>query len=169
MGWQPRGTHNETAPDEKLSIGVSAIPMTRRGLREDETKWRIGLPGACEYWWPEWPSRDLAANEIARALISMMARSMTRSNVRPDTLMQDSHPPDRRDPLATRGRTIHSGSGHESGVSYFAQIPDGQRSKRMINRLGDQAIGHGSHAQSAGHRSHHKTSVNQHPVKGSVQ
>ena len=31
----------------------------------------------------------LSANEIARALISMMARSTTRSTQRPDTLMQD--------------------------------------------------------------------------------
>ena len=33
--------------------------------------------------------RGLSANEIARALISMVARSTTRSNQRPDTLMQD--------------------------------------------------------------------------------
>jgi hypothetical protein len=33
--------------------------------------------------------RGLSANEIARALISMMARSTTCSNQRPDTLMQD--------------------------------------------------------------------------------
>ena len=51
----------------------------------------------------------LVGNEIARALISMVARSTTRSNVRPDTLMQDPHPTERRKPLATRGRTIHSG------------------------------------------------------------
>jgi hypothetical protein len=36
----------------------------------------------------------------------MMARS-TRSKQRPDTLMQDRYLPDRRKPLATRGRTIH--------------------------------------------------------------
>ena len=24
--------------------------LTRRGLREDETRWRFGLPGACEHW-----------------------------------------------------------------------------------------------------------------------
>jgi hypothetical protein len=35
--------------------------------------------------------RGLSANENARALISMMARSTTRSNQRPDTLMQDRH------------------------------------------------------------------------------
>jgi hypothetical protein len=33
--------------------------------------------------------RGLSANEIARALISMMVRGSTRSNQRPDTLMQD--------------------------------------------------------------------------------
>jgi hypothetical protein len=39
----------------------------------------------------------------------MMARSITRSNQRPDTLMQDRSLPTRRNPLATHGRTIHSG------------------------------------------------------------
>jgi hypothetical protein len=52
--------------------------------------------------------RGLSANEIARALISMMARS-TASNQRPDTLMQDRLPPALRNLLATHGRTIHSG------------------------------------------------------------
>ncbi|MEH2470088.1 hypothetical protein V1281_000663 [Nitrobacteraceae bacterium AZCC 2161] len=33
--------------------------------------------------------RGLSVNEVPRALISMMARSTTRSNQRPDTLMQD--------------------------------------------------------------------------------
>src|SRR6266567_4480030 len=51
--------------------------------------------------------RGLSANEVARALISMVARSTTRSNQRPDTLMQDRSPPPRRKPLATHGRTIH--------------------------------------------------------------
>src|SRR5260370_31704552 len=37
----------------------------------------------------------------------MVARSTTRSNQRPDTLMQDRSPPPRRKPLATHGRTIH--------------------------------------------------------------
>jgi len=35
--------------------------------------------------------RGLTANEIARALISMMALSTTSSNQRPDTLMQDRY------------------------------------------------------------------------------
>ena len=47
------------------------------------------------------------ANEIARALISIVARSTTHSNQRPDTLMQDRSPPTRRSSLATHGRTIH--------------------------------------------------------------
>src|SRR5712691_10759167 len=38
---------------------------------------------------PNGPLRGLSANQNARALISMMARSTTRSNLRPDTLMQD--------------------------------------------------------------------------------
>ncbi len=37
------------------------------------------------------PHVGLSANENARALISMMARSTTHSNQRPDTLMQDRH------------------------------------------------------------------------------
>ena len=37
--------------------------------------------------------RGLSANENASALISMMARSTTRSNQRPDTLMQDLYGP----------------------------------------------------------------------------
>jgi hypothetical protein len=28
----------------------SSKPLTRRGLREDKTRWRTGLPGACEHW-----------------------------------------------------------------------------------------------------------------------
>ena len=39
----------------------------------------------------------------------MMARSTARSNQRPDTLMQDRKPTDRRNSLATHGRTIHCG------------------------------------------------------------
>src|SRR5665811_1326304 len=56
---------------------------------------------------PKWPALGLSADDIARALISMMARITTRSNQRPDTLMQDRSPPARQNPLATHGRTIH--------------------------------------------------------------
>src|SRR5260370_24516366 len=45
----------------------------------------------------------------------MVARSTTRSNQRPDTLMQDRSPPPRRKPLATHGRTIQSGQTRSSG------------------------------------------------------
>ena len=60
--------------------------------------------------------RGLSANEIACALISMMARS-TCSNQRPNTLTQDrisQRPPK---PLAPHGRTIHLGhSRHFDGA-----------------------------------------------------
>ena len=59
---------------------------------------------------------DLSGNEIARALISMMARS-PRSNQRPDTLMQDRSPLTRQNLLATHGRTIHSGHSRRSDGS----------------------------------------------------
>src|SRR6266581_329584 len=58
---------------------------------------------------PNGPVRGLSANENARALISIMARSTNRSNQRPDTLMQDRLPPAQRNLLATHGRTIHVG------------------------------------------------------------
>jgi hypothetical protein len=35
-----QGARNDVVPQ----------PVSRRGLREDETRWRIGLPGACEHW-----------------------------------------------------------------------------------------------------------------------
>src|SRR4030081_3652361 len=46
----------------------------------------------------------------------MMARSTTRSNQRPDTLMQDRSPPARRNLLATHGRTIHWGHFRKFGL-----------------------------------------------------
>jgi hypothetical protein len=51
--------------------------------------------------------------QMARALISMMVRS-TCSKQRPDTLMQDRSPPARQNPLATHGRTKHSGQTRKS-------------------------------------------------------
>jgi hypothetical protein len=32
------------------SDDVTLSTVSSRGLREDKTKWRIGLPGACEHW-----------------------------------------------------------------------------------------------------------------------
>src|SRR6266702_7460068 len=61
-------------------------------------------------------------------MISMVARSTTRSNQRPDTLMQDRSPPPRRKPLATHGRTIHPGQTRSSGSLHFtaAQAPQAE-------------------------------------------
>jgi hypothetical protein len=47
------------------------------------------------------------SNKPMRTLISMMARSTTRSNQRPDTLMRDRKAARSMKPLATHGRTIH--------------------------------------------------------------
>src|SRR6266481_4570055 len=73
----------------------------------------------------------------------MMARSPTRSNQRPDTLMQDRLPPTRRKPLATHGRTIHlaksektaekDGAGKRSGPS--GRASQRRRSYRLHPRL----------------------------------
>ena len=66
----------------------------------------------------------LSAKKNAGALISMMARSTNRSNQRPDTLMQDRKPTDRRNPLATHGRTIHwVKRGHAEQVDAAAGSP----------------------------------------------
>jgi len=56
----------------------------------------------------------------------MMAGSGTRSNQRPDTLMQDCAPPDRQSPLATHGRTIHLGgiTAMEGGAAAVVCCPD---------------------------------------------
>src|SRR3954454_7320135 len=65
---------------------------------------------------PNGPNRGLSANENARALISMMARSKC-SNQRPDTLMQDRSPPARRNHLQrTAGPYIKGCLGTESGL-----------------------------------------------------
>jgi hypothetical protein len=67
--------------------------------------------------------RVLSANEIAGALISMMARSTTPSDQRPGTLMQD-RTPDRRKSLATHGGTIHSGQLRRTQCEHmFSALP----------------------------------------------
>ena len=77
----------------------------------------------------------LSADEIAGALISMIARSATNSNQRPDTLMQDRPRPTRRKPLAAHGRAIHLGHLRKSPQSG----PDG----RLRTESG-QGTNHGS-------------------------
>ena len=44
-------SHDEAREALVLSIaGVTAIMLIAKGLREDETRWRFGLPGAREHW-----------------------------------------------------------------------------------------------------------------------
>jgi hypothetical protein len=69
-------------------------------------RWRIGLPRRVRTLVTQKARRGLSANEIACALISMMARS-TCSNQRPNTLTQDRISQRRPKPLAPHGRTIH--------------------------------------------------------------
>src|SRR5258708_24941692 len=67
--------------------------------------------------------RGLSANENARALISMMARSKC-SNQRPDTLMQDRSPPARRNHLQrTAGPYIRVKTGGRDGAIRFPVYP----------------------------------------------
>jgi len=66
----------------------------------------------------------LSAKKNAGALISMMARSTNRSNQRPDTLMQDRKPPDRRNLLRrTAGPYIGVKGGHAEQVAAAAGSP----------------------------------------------
>jgi hypothetical protein len=65
---------------------------------EDRSSWRVRTLVTLT------ARRGLSANKIACALISMMARSTTRSKGRPDTLMQDRITQRRAKPLAPRGR-----------------------------------------------------------------
>jgi len=84
------------------SISENRARMRPRQPRSDQR-----CTPRCRRGPPKWPARGLAANENACALISMVARSTARSNRRPDTLMQERKPTDRRKPLATHGRSIH--------------------------------------------------------------
>src|SRR5262249_35872906 len=58
----------------------------------------------------------LSGNEIASALISMMARSTQRFNQRPDTLMHDRTSANSTNSLAPHGRTIHWGHSCNGGM-----------------------------------------------------
>src|SRR3974390_1765642 len=59
----------------------------------------------------------------------MMARSTTRSNQRPDTLMPDRLPPARQNPLATHGRSIHMGQIQTFRPHRASNRLDGSRSE----------------------------------------
>ena len=91
--------------------------FTRRGLREDETKMEDRSSRRLRTLVTRMAHRGLSDNENASALISMMARSTTRSKQRPDTLMQDRSPPSRRNLLATHGRTMHTGQNRRSALA----------------------------------------------------
>ena len=82
--------------------------------------------------------RGLSANQMACALISMMARS-TRSKQRPDTLMQDRYLPDRQKPLATRGRTIHQGQTRTSSLGAARPLPPSADMVREGQSVGQAA------------------------------
>ena len=44
------GSNKGTARYEEQSDDVTLSTVSSRGLREDETRWRFGLPSACEHW-----------------------------------------------------------------------------------------------------------------------
>src|SRR3954453_1721343 len=79
------------------------------------------FPGHANTGDPNGPNRGLSANENARALISMMARSKC-SNQRPDTLMQDRSPPARRNHLQ-RTAGPYNGSNAAPPPSAVASAP----------------------------------------------
>src|SRR5258708_35428489 len=76
----------------------------------------------------------------------MRARSTTRSNQRPDTLMQDRSPPDRQNPLATHGRTIHwvrlRRTLYEHMFSALLSNSDIARCSRHVSKVPLPELGH---------------------------
>ena len=44
------GSNKGTARYRGASDDVTLSTVSSRGLREDETRWRFGLPSACEHW-----------------------------------------------------------------------------------------------------------------------
>src|SRR5262249_39470534 len=120
-GWsdgQPRQALRAT-PAASCRSGRGEVPMnkikepwfTRRGLGEETLRWRTVFPARSNTGDPFGPVRGLAANQVDRALISMVARSdeLLQSeagyiDARPTTRMANS--------LETHGRTIHMGHTH---------------------------------------------------------
>jgi hypothetical protein len=87
---------------------------------------------------PVWPGRGLAANEIARTLISMMPGEMC-SNQRPDTLMQDRTSARTTNLLATSGRTIQTGQTTSLAVSKTSPLYPG-RPRIFRHRVSTQSL-----------------------------
>jgi hypothetical protein len=89
----------------ELSVDVS-FP---RGLRECETRWRFGLPGADGIWWRKWPAEAYPLmRSSARWPEAPLQSEAGYINARP-------RPPDRRNTLATHGRTIHCAISRRNG------------------------------------------------------
>src|SRR5258708_25462602 len=79
--------------------------------------------------------RGLSVNEVARALISMMARSKC-SNQRPDTLMRDRSPPARRNHLQrTAGPYIWVKTGKAQCEDMFSALPENGHCSLQLNRI----------------------------------
>jgi hypothetical protein len=93
---RPPGTNKGTAQSQE-TIDDVINTLTRRVLREDETTMEDRSSRRLRTLVTRKARRGLSANEIACALISMMARSTTRSN-------------------ATHGRTIHPGQNRKSSM-----------------------------------------------------
>jgi hypothetical protein len=68
---------------------MQSISLTCRGLREERDEMEDRSSRRLRTLVTQMAVKGLSANEIAGALIPMMARSAMRSNQRPDTLMQD--------------------------------------------------------------------------------
>jgi hypothetical protein len=47
-GHDARGLSARTKELHRSGESDDIVPFSRRGLREDETRWRTGLPGVCE-------------------------------------------------------------------------------------------------------------------------
>src|SRR6266568_3608410 len=73
----------------------------------------------------------------------MMARSTTSSKQRPDTLMQDRSPPARRRPLATHGRTIHSGHATRAEEGFVKDMREHRIAAIPADGIGKEVIAAG--------------------------
>ena len=91
--------------------------LPRRGLREVTTRWRPVFPARSNTGDP-FGLRGLSANEIERALISMVARS--NEPLQSEAGYIDARPQTRSTKLlATHGRTIHPGHPRRSTLVRF--------------------------------------------------
>ena len=89
--------------------------LPRRGLREVTTRWRPVFPARSNTGDP-FGLRGLSANEIERALISMVARS--NEPLQSEAGYIDARPQTRSTKLlATHGRTIHRVKIHRQSVA----------------------------------------------------